>query len=201
MEGRYADADRLIRMADNWKISHWSEMLWGKNSPCIHRLREDPDKPSAPKNNQSKITDDVKQSVIKRDGYFCKFCRIPLIPANVRKKLRGYYPDALRWGLKNDEMHSAFQAMWFVLDHIIPHALGGEDIVENLVVACQPCNNARGDNTLNELGLVNPLSGQNEDGLRSKDWETYWLKYRKKYWKKYRNKALVQEWNGLQKIL
>ena len=28
---RYADADRFIKMADQWKIFHWSEMLWGKN--------------------------------------------------------------------------------------------------------------------------------------------------------------------------
>ena len=201
LEDRYADADRLIRMADHWKIFHWSEMLWGKNNPWIHRLREDPDRPSAPKNPQPKITHDVKQSVIERDGYFCQFCRIPVIPSEARKKLRKYYPDALRWGSKDSEKHSAFQAMWFVLDHVVPRALGGENVLENLVVACQPCNNARGDNTLNELGLVNPLPGQNEDGRRSKDWETYWLKYRKKHWKKYRNKASVQEWDGLQNIL
>lgn len=197
---RYADADRLIRMADQWKIFHWSEMLWGKNNSWIHRLREDPNKPAGSKNRQP-VPIELKQEIIKRDGYFCQFCRIPVIPSEVRKKMREYYPDALRWGSKNSEQHSAFQAMWLVLDHIIPQALGGINEMDNLVVACQPCNNARGDNTLNELGLVNPLSGQNEDGRRSKDWETYWLKYRKKYWKKYRNKALVQEWNGLQKIL
>lgn len=30
------------------------------------------------------------------------------------------------------------------IDHLIPHSLGGADVVDNLVAACWPCNQARG---------------------------------------------------------
>ena len=29
------------------------------------------------------------------------------------------------------------------IDHLIPYSLGGRDVVDNLVAACQPCNQAR----------------------------------------------------------
>lgn len=36
------------------------------------------------------------------------------------------------------------------IDHIIPKARGGEDSWMNLVAACLPCNNRKGDRTPNE---------------------------------------------------
>ena len=39
------------------------------------------------------------------------------------------------------------------IDHIIPKAHGGQDTWENLVTACLPCNNRKGDRTPAEAGL------------------------------------------------
>ncbi len=54
-------------------------------------------------------------------------------------------------------------------DHIIPRSLGGGNTIENLIVACGPCNCARGNMTLAEMGLINPLQfeaeGTSWDGL------------------------------------
>lgn len=38
----------------------------------------------------------------------------------------------------------------FELDHIIPWSRGGDHSVENLVVACRPCNRSKGAKTLEE---------------------------------------------------
>jgi 5-methylcytosine-specific restriction endonuclease McrA len=38
------------------------------------------------------------------------------------------------------------------VDHIVPRALGGKDIWENVVAACRRCNAKKGHRTLEELG-------------------------------------------------
>ncbi len=40
----------------------------------------------------------------------------------------------------------------FELDHMVPVARGGENSLENLVVACKHCNASKGDRLLSELG-------------------------------------------------
>ena len=42
------------------------------------------------------------------------------------------------------------------LDHIIPRSKGGEDIFENTVAACEPCNTRKSDMSLNDY-LAHPL--------------------------------------------
>lgn len=39
------------------------------------------------------------------------------------------------------------------IDHIIPKSRGGDDSWENLVAACLPCNNKKGDQKPEEAGL------------------------------------------------
>jgi 5-methylcytosine-specific restriction endonuclease McrA len=40
------------------------------------------------------------------------------------------------------------------VDHIIPRNRGGEDTWENLVCACQTCNNRKGDRTLEQANMA-----------------------------------------------
>jgi 5-methylcytosine-specific restriction endonuclease McrA len=60
------------------------------------------------------------------------------------------------WGDRNAEQHAGLQAMWVQYDHVVPHARGGDNALTNLVVACAPCNCARMDYTLEEVGLLDP---------------------------------------------
>lgn len=39
------------------------------------------------------------------------------------------------------------------IDHVIPKSKGGDDTWENLVAACLPCNNKKGDRTPEEAGM------------------------------------------------
>ena len=92
-EERYADAEKLITLADDWKIFHWCEILWGKEQPWLQRFRGDPEKRRAFKNQQLTIPKEIEEEVIKRDGYFCQYCRIPVIAPAVRKELRKFIPE------------------------------------------------------------------------------------------------------------
>lgn len=40
----------------------------------------------------------------------------------------------------------------FHLDHVVPWSRGGEHTIDNLVVACQPCNTLKSDMSLEEWG-------------------------------------------------
>ncbi len=58
--------------------------------------------------------------------------------------------------LKRDSHKCAYCGrgdLTLTLDHIIPKAKGGEDTWENLVAACLPCNNKKGDRTPEEANL------------------------------------------------
>ena len=40
------------------------------------------------------------------------------------------------------------------IDHVLPKSRGGKDSWENLVAACVPCNNRKGDRTPGEAGMT-----------------------------------------------
>lgn len=70
--------------------------------------------------------------------------------------MKGAYPESLPWGGTNPEQHAAFQCMWLQFDHILPHARGGDNSVNNVVVTCAPCNYGRSSKVLCEVGLIDP---------------------------------------------
>jgi 5-methylcytosine-specific restriction endonuclease McrA len=98
----------------------------------------------------------IRRKVLARDGRHCRFCGIPVIDPTVRRAIRLAYPVELRWGDKNSEQHAAFQCMWLQFDHLLPHSRGGDNSLENVLIACAPCNNGRGHWTLEEVGLHDP---------------------------------------------
>lgn len=81
--------------------------------------------------------------------------------------MRAMLPGAIRLGPSAKDYHAAFLALNAVPDHLVPHAAGGGNDLENLVTACWPCNNGRGAYSLEEMGLVDPRSRTpviNQDG-------------------------------------
>jgi hypothetical protein len=169
-------AHEMLQKANMAEVRAWTESLWGKASPhVLYRIV-----PGAPPNlakaQREKLrmpTSEEKRRLHLRDGYHCRFCGIPVIRSEVRNRLRRLYPDALPWPNNNAGAHAAFQAMWAQYDHVLPHARGGDNAIENLVVTCAPCNFARMSFTLDEVGLADPR-------LRE---------------------PLVSSWDGLERIL
>lgn len=172
LSGRFRDAEELIRCTNLVAIREWTESLWGKKSPYV-RLRIVPGAlPVLPISERIKMrmpTTAEKRLLFGRDGFHCRFCGIPVIRREVRERIRQVYPDALPWGRTNPTQHAAFQAMWAQYDHLLPHARGGTNDLSNVIITCAPCNFARMNWTLEEVGLLDPRTREpvrsNWDGL------------------------------------
>jgi 5-methylcytosine-specific restriction endonuclease McrA len=157
--GRFDLAEALIRLADIPAIREWTESLWGANSPYTQYRVVAIAPPIFPKDQRVKVrmpTALEKQLLHQQDGYHCRFCGIPVIRSEIRDRLRKFYPDTLPWGKTNPEQHAAFQALWLQYDHLLPHARGGTNDLDNIVITCAPCNFGRGSYTLEEVGLADP---------------------------------------------
>lgn len=152
-------AEELIRLADMPAIREWTDSIWGTNSPHVQYRAVSDTLPSLPKEQRVKVrmpTAAEKLRLHMRDGYHCRFCGIPVIRKEVRERIRKIYSQAQLWGKQNVEQHAAFQAMWVQYDHLLPHARGGNNDLENIVITCAPCNYGRMSYTLNEVGLIDP---------------------------------------------
>ena len=106
-----------------------------------------------------------EQRVLPLDGYRCRYCGIRVVPYEVfgeterilgREHFRMTDPEGRK--PKNEQQHGAALAFCAVVDHILPWNLGGDSCLTNLVTACFSCNYGKGDFTLEQLGLDDPLS-------------------------------------------
>ncbi|MCL6741192.1 HNH endonuclease [Sphingomonas sp. RB56-2] len=162
LAGNPDQAATLLVQADLPAISAWTESIWGKSNPEIHwkiaqadplpflsqALRPQPRMPGAA----------LQREIIRRDGYHCRFCGIPVVPSKIRQKLARLYPESVRWGRRNHDQHAALQCMWLQFDHLIPNQRGGASTLENLIITCAPCNFGRMEQTIEEVGLLNPFN-------------------------------------------
>jgi hypothetical protein len=159
LQGKAPLADKLIRRADIKAIRDWTESLWGSNSP-FQKFRIVAGAPpiflKVERKSTRMPTTSEKRFLLQRDGFHCRFCGIPLIRNAVRNRIKRVYPEALPWGRTNLTQHAAFQAMWVQYDHLTPHARGGGNDPENMVITCAPCNFGRMNYTLEEVGLIDP---------------------------------------------
>ena len=159
LAGRFVVADELIRRTNMKVIRDWTESLWGTASPYV-QFREiagvPPSVPKAQRLHERMPTTAEKQTLLQRDGLHCRFCGIPVIRTEIRKRIHEKYPDALPWGNTNQSQHAAFQAMWVNYDHVLPHARGGTSELDNVVITCAPCNYARWNYVLEEVDLIDP---------------------------------------------
>ncbi|MEQ9326650.1 MAG: HNH endonuclease domain-containing protein [Rhodospirillales bacterium] len=187
---RHEEAIVKIKKADIPELYDWCEELWGprgsvdafKRSP-VHRYRDVEGAPPKIKGRKFKynIPQALKNTVLARDGYFCQFCGIPVILQQAQSVLRKFYGSEIRWGNRNAEKHTAFQALDLDFDHILPLSRGGDNSVENLIVACAPCNCGRGNWTLEEVGVLDPRNHPRQPRSEFKEWDglTRVLKHRR----------------------
>lgn len=182
--GNRAAAEQALRAADMPVIGEWLDSVWlGPWTAPYRALRKVPGLPPVlPKADRSAPRDAtraMKRALVARDGHHCRLCGIPLVRAEVRKKLTQLYPEAARWtGERASEQHRGLQVMWLQYDHVIVHSRGGETSMDNLVVTCPGCNYGRDRFTLEEVGLRDPRTH-----------------IRKPYWDGWRT------WQGLEQIL
>lgn len=67
-----------------------------------------------------RISDDVREEVRLRDGRWCRYCRVELVMDAPPTRGGPTY------------------------DHVVPRAEGGGHGADNVVLACRPCNAAKG---------------------------------------------------------
>jgi HNH endonuclease len=182
LRGDQNRADVLLRAADMPIIGEWLDSIWLGRSD-YQLVRAVPNLPPVvPKPERYKprdATNEMKKSLVGRDGHHCRLCGIPLVRAAVRKLLTQYYPDAARWkGIRESEQHRGLQVMWLQYDHVIVHSRGGETSLENIVVACPACNYGRDRFMMSEVSLRDPRTFP-----RSPTWDGW------------------QSWDGLERLL
>ena len=158
LHGDASLAEQLFRAADMPEIYNWLKPIWADSDRHL-RLSDSAPTPSIRKDLRVKVrmpSRIEKEQIHQRDGYACRFCGMPVIRPEIRARIRKAYPASLRWGRKEAEQHAAFQAMWAQYDHVLPHALGGTNDLDNLVLACAACNFGRGGYSLDDVGVEDP---------------------------------------------
>lgn len=167
LAGDRGRADTLLRKANRPAVRAWTESLWGSRRAnpdqwLYRRVRKvinsPPRLPEKERVPERKPNAAQRSAIIAAYGRHCVFCAIPLIRKEIRFAFHILYPEAVPWGSTNSSQHAAFQALWLQFDHLLPHSRGGDNSLSNVIVTCAGCNFGRGDNTLEELGLIDPRS-------------------------------------------
>lgn len=160
LAGDHRDAARLIAEADIQAVRDWTDSIWAKEDPNIHRRRPEgkafPRVCKCKRDLDNKPSNKQKQALVNRDGYHCLFCGIPLIRAEIRDAIRKHYRNELKWGRRKLSQHAGFQCLLMQFDHVIPHSRGGPTDLDNLIVTCNACNYGRSDSMLEEVELIDP---------------------------------------------
>ena len=148
-------ATRKFAEADDPEVRAWLESLWGKGSPYVI-VNQLPVLDVAERVKARMPTPRQKLELHQRDRYHCRFCGVPVIRPDVRKRAAALYPSVVPWGTTNLSQHAGFQALWAQYDHVVPHSCGGTNELDNLVVTCAGCNFGKMSYRLEELGLLDP---------------------------------------------
>lgn len=159
LRGERDVAEELLHLADDKVVWEWLDSVWGKSSDYNRRRRIMQDPPVLPPDQRARprqATAEIKRLVHERDGYYCRFCKIPVVRDEVRKAIKGQYPKAVPWEGTTATQHAAFQCMWAQYDHMIPHARGGTSDLGNIYLTCAACNYGRMQYVLEEQDLMHP---------------------------------------------
>lgn len=156
LSGHHDVAVQLFVLADDRKVWCWTDSIWGKKSPYVRVTRLPATADAAPLQEQRMPSSTQIAALIQRDGHHCRFCGLPVIRAEVRRKIVKAYPEVVRWQKGNMNQHAAFQALWAQYDHVVPFARGGTNELDNLVVTCAACNYGKMSYSCEELGLFDP---------------------------------------------
>lgn len=155
LRGQHEIAGRLFSLANDPNTRAWLESIWGKGSPHVSIANLPRVEPAVRVEARMPAAEQIA-ALHQRDGFHCRFCGMPVIRAEVRKRAANLYPEQVTWGRTNASQHAGFQTLWAQYDHVVPHSCGGTNDLENLVVTCAACNFGKMSYQLEELGLLDP---------------------------------------------
>lgn len=159
--GKSEEAFNLIVAADCDVTRQWASTIMGRVSisihgpgpkqPIIKLPQADLDVPRMPGSK-------LKEALILRDGWNCRFCGLDLICRATLNRIKKNYPDVVGWKGPEVRKHALLRVVAAQFDHLLPHSRGGRTTLDNMVMTCAPCNYGRGSWTLEECRLNDPLS-------------------------------------------
>jgi hypothetical protein len=163
LAGDIKSAAALFSQANSPTVWHWTNPEWGRPDLNVRVHAPDGDTQPVPKEARDPLRDlrhpqatQIRNAVLRRDGYRCRYCGIPVVDADIRRIARELYPDSIPWGDAPVQQHAAFQCFWLQYDHVVPHSHGGRSSEDNVVVCCALCNYGKDRYTLKQLGLSDP---------------------------------------------
>lgn len=160
LKGNCSRASDLFRQANSPVVWEWLNPAWINVSEnvIVERLPGDSQiVPKAERDPDRNIAMRVRTAVLRRDGYRCRYCGIPIVHADIRKIAAELYPSSVSWDtLDPKKQHAGFQCLWLQFDHVKPHSHGGRSNEDNVVISCALCNFGKDRFTLRELDLEDP---------------------------------------------
>lgn len=159
LAGKLDVARDLVGKANDPVLMAYASRIMGKEDPSVHRYRRiAATRPSLiVKASQRMPSAADRQTMYVRDGWRCRFCGCRIVLDTARRAMRQKLPGVIPWS-KAEGFHAAFYALSGSVDHVIPHAHGGGNELDNIVTACWPCQFGRGDRLVEEVGLIDPRS-------------------------------------------
>ena len=160
-----AAADALFRQANLNEVWEWTNPAWGRPDLNVRTPKPHGDTQPVPKGQRDPVRDlrrdpraaKVREAVLRRDGYRCRYCGIPVVDADIRQIAHELYPGAVPWhGTDLQQQHAAFQCFWLQYDHVVPHSHGGSSSEDNVVISCALCNFGKGKYTLRQPEIFDP---------------------------------------------
>jgi 5-methylcytosine-specific restriction endonuclease McrA len=94
-------------------------------------------------------------AVLRRDNFTCRYCGGQVVPTPLLRAVSLTWPNEVPWNRnwRTDSTHPVHAARSGTIDHVEPHAHGGNDgSLTNLATACWTCNTTKSDFTLAQLG-------------------------------------------------
>jgi len=157
LAGNRHRASELVRQADMPSLKSYASSIMGKESLAVHRFRLVEAPSNAVKVRERHPVASTKKSIYARDGYRCRFCDVRVVLPEARSSIMKALPGVIAWsGVPAIALHAGFHALSATVDHIVPHAYGGDNDQRNLVTTCWPCNFGRMAYRLEEVGLIDP---------------------------------------------
>lgn len=161
LAGDRVRADVFFKQANSRAVWEWVHADWQRPGLNVVVRKPPDDTHWVPKNLRDldrNIAPAVRTAVLKRDGYRCRYCGIPVVSMDIRKRAHRLYPDAVPWDSRDPEkQHAGFACFWLQFDHVVPHCHGGRSSEGNVVIACALCNYGKDRYTLRQLDVADPF--------------------------------------------